>query len=178
MSLTSPSATAVDVGRLLEPLRVDLATWVGTQKGSLFFARDPLETLELLAESPAGHRVIMQFQDDRPVGGEVPGYFNPVLEASLRFVVSFNPGLALRRDGALIKGDATRGSLMKICADLRSRLMSYRWPAGYINENRLAYAGSRSYSMSDYFPFAAYEMDFTFVYVPPLPSSTVSLTVS
>jgi len=178
MALAVPYGNAVDLGRLLEPLRADLAAWVTTQKGALYFSRDPLETLELLAESPAGHRVIMQYQSDQPTGGEQPGYFNPVLKTGLIFVVSFNPGLARQVEGKIIKGDATRESLMRIVSNLRSRLMSYRWDTNLVDHGRLAYEGTTPYSMAEFFPFAAYEMSFSMVHVCPLPSSTVSLTVT
>lgn len=178
MSLTTPYASAVDTGRLLAPLVSDLKTWVTTQKGAFFFARDPLETLTLLAESPNGHRVILQYDSDRPVGSQVAGYPNPVLNTTIKVIVSFNPGLNLARDKTIITGDANRSSLMRIVADVRSRMMAYRWPTALVNEGALSYDGTRPYALAEYLPFAAYELTFSFDHVTPMPTSTVTLTVT
>lgn len=179
MGIQAVYSGAKDTGALLEPLRANLATWVPTQKGAFFFSRDPLETLSLLAESPGGFRLVMQYESDAPTGGEQPGYFNPVLRTVISMVVSFNPGLAPVKDGKILKGDATRASLMNIVSTVRKRMLAYRWDTALVDNGQLSYESTNPYEMQDFLPFAAYQMRFSMVHNTPTPASgdLVTLTV-
>jgi hypothetical protein len=169
-ALTTPNASAVDAGVLLEALRADLEPWLKTLKGFCSVARDPLNVLELLAEAPAGFRVILTFDGDEVPLSQTAGYPPPIVRTRLRAIVSCNPGLRLARDHAILKGNVARDSLLAILATVRKRMMGYRWPTTLVHEGAMSYEGTRPYEFPEFLPFAAYAMTFSLVHVIPLPA--------
>lgn len=179
MPLQVPDANAKSVDVLLEAMRADLDTWTKTQKGSCVVARDPLAVIEMLNESPSGWRMILSFDGDRPIETRAIAIPEPyILESSIRVVVTCNPGLRLVRDGQLLKGDSTRGSLLGILSIVRSRMLAYRWDTSKVNGGAFVYTGTRLFSIPEFLPLAAFEMTFSIVHSIPEPSATVTLTLS
>ncbi len=179
MPLQVPDANAKSVDVLMEAMRADLDTWARAQKGTCVVARDPLAVIEMLNESPAGWRLVLSFEGDRPMDTHSIAIPEPyILESTIRVVVTCNPGLRLIRDGQLLKGDATRGSLLGILSSVRSRLLAYRWDTALVNGGALVYRGTRPFGIPDFLPLAAFEMTLVIVHSVPEPASTVALVLS
>jgi len=179
MPLQVPDQNAKSADVLLEAMRADLDTWAKGQKGNCVVARDPLAAIELLSESPTGWRLVLSYEGDIPMDTHTIAIPGPcVVEATIRCVVTCNPGLRLIRDGQLLKGDSSRGSLLGILSNVRRRMLAYRWPTTLVNAGALVYRGTRPFGIPDFLPLAAFEMTFAFVHSIPEPAAGDLVTLT
>jgi hypothetical protein len=145
---------------ILKPLHTALTPWVAEKKGVLSIAKDPYHVLELLAESPVGHRVILAFAGDTGMGDQPQ---IPLAKATIEVVLSYNLGLTAKPDEALITARGDRPSLLALVHDVRMRVLGIRFP-DEITDVHIAYGGCEPVVTPDGVPLAAYRMQFSLGY--------------
>jgi hypothetical protein len=101
----------------------DLQGWVPPSgaKVALSIASDPFEVLEILADSPAGVRVILLWKGDDDLSQGTP---IGIVDNHLEITISHNRGLKVRSGQSLYQSSATRPSLIALLDSLRARLRS------------------------------------------------------
>ncbi len=155
-------------------MRADLDSWVSAQGGKCFTAKDPLDVLTLLAETPSGFRVILHLDGDRNQQPDMPA---PVPLYTLKVQVSANMGLSSRADLAVSQATANRPALLRLVGLVRKRVMSWRLPEASVHKGRVYYDGFGPVTLPDGLPLAAYEIDFHFRAVMTAAEETVAITL-
>jgi hypothetical protein len=144
------------IDEILDRLKETVEAWAKGHQATVSIALDSFNVLEILAESPTGMRVILHWAGDK----------NPsdILQAAIarneiEVILTYNLGLTLRPDLALIKGTTTRPSLLRALSDLRSLILSLAYP----DEQTLVYCvyvGTEPFITPEGMPLAAYRMHF------------------
>jgi hypothetical protein len=144
------------IDEILSKLNGAVTTWAAANKATVSIARDPFHVLEILAESPAGFRVILHWAGDK----------NPseilqmaIARNDIEVIFSYNLGLTGKPDLALITGSTARPALLALLDDLRALILSIQYP----DEETLVYcvyAGTEPFITPDGIPLAAYRMRF------------------
>ena len=146
----------LDISDILCRLKDGIEAWAKANNAIVSIALDPFNVLEILAEGPEGGRVILHWAGDQ----------NPsellqmaIARNEIEVVLSYNLGLSLRPDLALIESTPTRPSLLKQLSDLRGILLSLAYPDGETLVY-LVYKGTASFITPEGFPLAAYRLRF------------------
>lgn len=152
---------------LLTELRSDLEPWVRAKKGELSVARDPFHFLELLAESPAGFRVVLHWDGEANPGDEPQAGVFSAQRISLG--VTANLGLTAKPGEALHKPTPNRAALLRIVADVRERARSYVWP-DHTTARFMLYKGADAIVLPDSgVPLAGFRLTFELtIALPPV----------
>jgi hypothetical protein len=146
--------------QLLALYQADLNTWAMIKKAKLSIAKDPWHVLELLAESPAGLRLILHWAGDDSLGdqNEAIGSAN-----HLEVIVSYNLGLTAKPDAALTQDQPNRPALLKLVSDIRERVLSLFIPDAETAVSLSArYSGCETVTTPEGLPLAAYKLKFEF----------------
>lgn len=162
-----PRADYYTPDALLGELRADLEPWVKQRKGELSVARDPYHFLELLAESPAGFRVVLHWDGETNPGDDaLAGVF---AAQKLSLGLTANLGLTAKPDEALHKPTASRAALLRILADVRDRVRGYVWP-DETTARFILYKGAELIVLPDSaIPLAGYKLNFELtIGLPPV----------
>ncbi|MCX6908055.1 MAG: hypothetical protein NTY01_08435 [Verrucomicrobia bacterium] len=148
---------AINPADILRKIEADIRPWCVANKANLSLATDAWNVLELLAESPAGLRVILHWEGDDDAGShESAG----IVENTIKVVLSHNRGLLAAPGANLTEGRAGQKPLYELLSDLRSALRAIEWP-DRIASKRLFYKGSKSVIAPDGLPLDAREMTLT-----------------
>jgi hypothetical protein len=148
-------------------MRDDLASWVKAKKGELSVARDPYNFLELLAESPAGWRVVLHWDGEtNPSDDAQVGVF---AAQKISLGLTANLGLTAKPDESLHKPSPARAALLKILADVRERVRGKVWPDD-ITARYMLYKGTDAIVLPDSaIPLAGYKLNFELtIGLPPV----------
>ena len=149
----------------MPPLRVDeiltklydaCSTWGATQKATVSIARDPFHVLELLAENPAGFRIIVHWAGDENPSDQMEF---PLADNKLEIIFSYNLGLSAKPDLALIQGQQNRPSLYKLLDGLRAMVLAIAFPVE-ATAIYCQYTGTEPFITPDGIPLAAYRLKF------------------
>jgi hypothetical protein len=146
--------------QILALYQADLKVWARDNKATLSIARDPYHVLELLAETPAGLRLILHWNGDAPVGDqeEAIGSNN-----NIEVVLSYNMGLMAQPDAALVTAQPNRPALLKLVSDVRERVLSLGVTDAETGAGLSArYAGCETVATPEGIPLAAYKLKFEF----------------
>ena len=145
---------------LLDLYKTDLEAWCAENKAQLSLARDPYHVLELLAQSPAGMRLILHWAGDDNAGeqDEAIGSVN-----RLEVILSYNLGLTAKPDLALLQAQVDRPALLTLISVVRNRVLSlYVIDAETGARLSARSAGCETVTTPDGIPLAAYKLKFEF----------------
>lgn len=152
---------------LLSELRTELEPWVRAKKGDFSVARDPYHFLELLAESPAGFRVVLHWDGETNPGDDAQAGCFPAQKISLGLTA--NLGLTAKPDESLHKASAARPALLRLLADVRDRMRGYTFP-DETTARFILYKGAEAIVLPDSaIPLAGYRLNFELtIGLPPV----------
>jgi hypothetical protein len=153
----------MDPDRLLQMLEDALLPWAKERGGAVSIATDPFNFLELLAQSPSGWRVVLNWAgDDIEVKSAIEGAIltNRVevgLQASLGLAADRGAAIHRRRAAAATK--TSPPSLLALVADARAKVRSLVL-SGNDNDNMFHFTGTKPVTMPEGTPLAAYVLQF------------------
>jgi hypothetical protein len=107
-------------------------------------------------ESPTGFRVILHWAGDSNLSDVLGANIS---QNNIEVIFSYNLGLMVKPDGALITGTSARPALYHLLDDLRAQVMSLAYPDGQTLVY-CSYAGTEPFITPDGLPLAAYRMRF------------------
>lgn len=176
-TLSNPTASTPHVGQLIEAIRRDLADWMASRGGVVGVAQDPLAVLEILAGgAPRGWRATILWAGDE--SADARRIQAGTVTTALQIVVDANPGLTQRKDAAVFQESAGRPALTDLCAQLRGRALSWRFPTETVQDGKVYYRRTAPYSYQQALPLAAYQLEFDVTHVIPIPAETVAMTLN
>ena len=150
---------------ILTTLKTSLEAYLAPKKGKLFLARDPFDALSLLAESPAGFRVILHWAGDSPMGDD--GAEDGVVLAHVELILSHNVGLTLVKGANLITARAGQQPLYELVSQVRAHLRAIEWP-DEVSFGSFFYRGCESVFTPDGVPLDAYKLRFDLLHSLPV----------
>ena len=151
---------AYSPAELLNLYKTDLNDWASKNKAVVFIAKDPWNILELLAQSPAGMRIILAWAGDQALGEQVQAIGST---NKLEVILSYNLGLTVQPDAALLQASADRPALLDIISDLRNRVLSLCVPDAETGVDLSArYVEGDIVTTPDGIPLSAYKLKFEF----------------
>lgn len=165
-SLSTPMSQAAyyTPEKLLLELRADLEPWAAARKGSISLATDPYHFLELLAESPAGWRIVLHWDgEDNTSDNAQAGAF---CAQRLSLGITANLGLTAKPNESLVKKTASREALLRLVADTRDRVRGYVWP-DVTTSRYLLFRRALPVVLPEGVPLAAYKLDFELIIALP-----------
>lgn len=156
----------------MDPLRPDqllallyeaLKTWVGAQtgaKGEVFISRDPYQFLTLLAETPAGYRLVLGWDGDENQSDRAKLAMGAnVCSQRLSLAISGNLGLTADPGKAAILDTAARPALLHLLESVRVHVRGLTLP-DTISSILFDYRGTETVVTPDGIPLAAWKMSF------------------
>jgi len=153
MNLFSPD-------QLMLALNQYLADWTEAgQKVTRFIAKDPWHPYELIAGGPNGLCVVLSWAGASPLGNEEAEGLTLATQ-KLDVFLSYNPGLSVAPDDALVKGTDTRPSLLKLVGLLSRRILSMKFSDESDVRPYFRWAGTSPVTAPDGTPLRAFRMQF------------------
>lgn len=143
---------------IFKRIQCDLDPWAKDRRGYVSIAGDPGELIEMLADKPAGFRVVLSFTgDDDQTGQELAG----IVTNTFDFWLIKAKGLQLKPGENLINGDPP---FLQLLTDLRARIRSMVFPAGVTNE-RFLYKGCKQFEpeLAAQLPTVGYKLTFELI---------------
>lgn len=174
MTLAVPEAAAVDVGQILQAMKVDLAGYLPELKGNVVVARDPLHALDLLCEAPDGFSAVLNWDGETTAESRING----VCESRFRIVLVANTALHDEQDKTLFEKRGSKRSVLGMVSAVLERALAWRFPANLVHEQRVFYSGCDPVTGPEGLPRAAYALRFSFYYPLVMPGATVTIAVS
>ncbi len=150
--------------KILQELRADLEPWARDHAGLVTLARDPYHFLELLAESPAGWRIVLHWDGEDNTGDNAQA--GAFCAQRLSLGISANLGLTAKPNEALVTPTASRAALLRLVADTRDRVRGYTWP-DRTTSRYLLYRRALPVVLPEGVPLAAYKLDFELIIALP-----------
>lgn len=153
------------VDQILSKLNDALSAWGVSHKATVSIARDPFHVLEILAGNPQGFRLVVHWAGD----DNISEHFGlPMLDHKLEIVFSYNLGLTVKPDLALITGAQNRPALYALLDELRTLVLGLAFPTGD-TATYAEYTGTEPVVTPDGIPLAAYRMKVHLTGAPGLP---------
>jgi len=147
---------------MLALFRARLETWTRNNRALLSIAKDPWNALEMLAEAPAGLRVILNWSGDAAAGNLDGGEFGSV--NNVEVIVSYNLGLTAKPDAALLSAQPNRPALLRCVSEIRECILSLGVEDEASDELvSPGYVGCEPVITPEGIPLAAFRLRFTFV---------------
>jgi hypothetical protein len=106
-------------------------------KGHLSIARDPLEVIEQLGQSPGSFRAILNWAGEAPTGHKDSG----IVIHSIQITVSHNRGLSIIRGSNLFLGRGDNPALVVLSDQVRRLMRRLRFP-NQVTSVTLEYGGT------------------------------------
>jgi hypothetical protein len=145
--------------QIVNHLKAKLDAWARGHRGQVSIAKDAWNVLELLAECPAGFRVIVHWAGDKNIGNQ-DGIENlPMVTALIQVTLSNNLGLTAKPEQALAENVPGRQMpLLKLIGLARERIFKITWPESIAESIR--YVGCDPVGTPEGVPLAAYVLTF------------------
>lgn len=144
---------SLKIDQIVRAFHDDLASWLKEQKGVLSIARDPIEPLEILTQSPEKFIVVLLWNGDDQLGDEAA---QPLASNSIEVYVGRGLGLAAMPQQAVVFNRAGSSSLLRLVNDVRARVLSLAFPEDETMETP-GYAGCVPVTLPNNVPLAAYK---------------------
>lgn len=168
---TSPATTPAAIVRSIFE---DLLTFAEQKGGVAAIARNPQNLVELLAEPPVAWRIILHWAGDVNADPDVRG--GAVVDNKLYFILDGDLGMGADPSQDLVKDEGDT-AFLTILSAVRSRALSYRFPALGPQNNRLRYAGADdNVTLPEGYHLAAYNLQFHLFTVMEATSDIITLT--
>jgi hypothetical protein len=149
---------------LLAELRDDLKPWVQKRKGMLSIATDPYNFLELLAQSPAGWRVVLHWDgEDNTAEAAQAGDF---CTQRISLGITANLGLTANPSEGMVTDTAVRKAFLGLVADLRDRVRGYVFP-DQVTNRYMHYKRAVPVVLPEGVPLAGMKLDFELIAALP-----------
>jgi len=146
----------------------DLKLWVEENKGVCSLTQNPYDLLEMLSERPAGWRLTVHWEGDRPADDAVQA--GPVVINSFRFVVDGDLGPTATPKIALIKQTGTRTPFLALVDAVRQRVLGFTFDWLRPPLNKPWYRGTDdNIPLPDGMTIAAYNLSFDIYSVLAMP---------
>ena len=163
---------------LVKKLYDALATWAKPQGLKVSLARDPFDSLEVLAVGPAEALIVVSWAGDAPVDPVMgpDDDLTGAVEHSLEIIVGQGLGLEFIKDWRLIAGRGNRKSLLSRVDQVRKFVLSLVYPDDQETLGRFEYKGTEPFTTPEGIPLAAFRMRFSIVASVDEAASDVQLT--
>ena len=156
---------ALRIDEILSKLYDALSEWGADNNATVSIARDPFHVLEILAGNPQGFRLVAHWAGD----DNVSQHFGlPLVDHKLEVIFSYNLGLTVKPDLALITGSQTRPALYALVDLVRALVLGLAFPDGETG-TYAEYTGTETVVTPDGIPLAAYRLKFHLTAAPGLP---------
>ena len=153
MNLYSPD-------ELLKAIDANLALWKEAgQKINRFISKDPWHPYELITTGPQGLCLVLHWAGATALGGEVAEGLTLATQ-KIEVFLSFNLGLMAQPEAALIKGNDSRPSLLKLINLLQRRVRSMDFRDETDVRRFFRWTATQPFSAPDGTPLAAYKLSF------------------
>jgi len=149
----------------MEALRIDeiaiklkhaLERWAASRKAEVSIATDPFHVLEILSAGPQGFRLVLHTSSDENPSDQME---LPLADNEIEVILSYNLGLTVKPDLALIHGSNNRPSLYHELDDLRAFLLAIAFPT-ILTATYAIYKGRKPFITPDGIPLAASVLTF------------------
>jgi hypothetical protein len=144
--------------QVIKYLHNALEPFARSNRGTPHIAKDPWHVLELLAENPAGFRIIVHWAGDKNAGNRDGVENLPLVTAILQVILSNNLGLTASPEQALVDAVPGRQPLLRLLGKAREKVMRITWPEDLCDPIR--YVGTDPVGTPEGVPLAAYMMTF------------------
>lgn len=154
---------ALKPNEIVLAIKDHIEPWAKARKGNVSVANNPFEALELLAQSPAGFRVVILWEGDEDATGQP---LVGIVNNNISLIVSANRGLRIWNGENLHKPYGDQPALLDLLTELRIMVRDQVWP-DVVSEGAMLYLGADPEITPEGYPLDAYRLRFRLTTVIP-----------